>query len=99
MKGADIVALLVVVMMMMVARSVLSEEDQAASNVLDEVTMSRKSATDFHKYRRWFWPDLAEECYKEGCSREEVHEHFSSKQNAVRYWNTYRKWCKMNKKC
>ena len=51
MKGADIVALLVVVvvmMMMMVPRSVLSEDDQAASNVLDEVTMSRKSATDFH---------------------------------------------------
>ena len=57
--------------------------EDLTSNVLKDVTMSRKRATDFHEYRRWFWPNLTEECYKEGCSKEEVYEGFSDKKEAV----------------
>ncbi len=49
----------------------------------NQVTLDRKKATDFQKSRRWFWPDIDEECYRECCSREEVDEHYSTR-NAVR---------------
>ena len=41
---------------------------------------------EFNKDRRWFWPNIDEECYQECCSREEVNEHFSST-NAVKKTN------------
>jgi hypothetical protein len=66
--------------------SQLFSEDPRLNDVIDEVTLDRKKATDFLKYRRWFWPDIDEECYRECCSREEVDEHFSTS-NAVSMTN------------
>ena len=75
-----------------VATVLASAEDDSVSNVLDKVTLGREQAMDFNKYRRFFWPDIDEECYKECCTREEVEEHYSNRANADMYWNKYVKW-------
>ena len=96
MKTIYIIAFFLVNLMATVlvsAKDIRTEDSGGDIDVLDEVTLDRKQATEFKKYRRWFWPNIDEECYHECCSREEVNEHFSSK-NADDYWKKYQKWTK-----